>query len=598
MKGILYIALFICLPIYALAQSPDEIYREANPEYIQQTDNSEYAVLLQKLTYAKTSGNQQNFEKYLNELRLKYSGKNITTGSQLPPNGNCFIPTMTQPEEPVSMPDWGNTGIRIFNGSVGSSSPGNPNAFNRQVKIEADTLGVLYSAFMNSAKDTLFFYRSTNRGASWAKIQALFSGLAFTYYSFDFAVADTTGGFKIGMVVSLISSAGTYAGTVYYGDMKSDGTGFASNTVFVPLAGRGVIGPVICTDSYNWNPGSTYWYIAASNCDMNTGVTNFVPVAYTPDWGNTWIHDTARSTYNDYELDIDYNYDSVYVLMTNNLTTSNENLRIRGIRLSEWGTNIAWRQVNPASTSSPEFNGCIAVNRKNNDFAVSFTINESSNFNVQYSYVLGGSNTWSYNNVLADQSNNETRSYIHSSPQQSGAFRIVFCSESSGLDTVIYLSTLNIASGFVSRTIASRTNLSTGILAPCVTGYMFNGITPGGGVVYAGNGPSNIWFNGSDVVTEINSVSGNIPDKFSLSQNYPNPFNPVTKINFSIPKNNLVQIKVYDVTGKEVAELLNKNLNAGEYILSFNAAKLTSGVYFYKLSSGSFSDVKKMLLIK
>lgn len=598
MKGILYIALFVCFPIYAFSQTLVEINREANPEYIQQTDNSEYAVLLQKLTEAKTSNSKQNFEKYLNEIKVKYSGERVTTETQLPPNRNYFIPTMTQPEEPVSMPDWGNTGIKIFNGSVGSSSTGNPNAFNRQVKIEADTLGNLYAAFMNSAKDTLFFYRSTNRGASWAKIQSLFSGLTSTYYSFDFAVADTIGGFKIGMVVSLISPSGPYAGTVYYGDMKSDGTGFASNVVFTPASGRGVIGPVICTDAYNWSPGSTYWYIAASNCDMNTGVTSYVPAAYTPDWGNTWIHDTARSTYNDYELDIDYNYDSVYVLMTNNLTTTNENLRIRSIKLSDWGTNASWRQVNPASTSSPEFNGCLAVNRKNNDLAVSFTINESSNLNVQYSYVLGGTNTWSYNNVLGNQSNNETRSYIHGSQQQSGAFRIVFCSESSGLDTVIYLSTLNISSGFVSRTIASRTNLSTSILAPCVTGYMFNGTTPGGGVVYAGNGPTNIWYNGSDVVTEIDPISGNIPDKYSLSQNYPNPFNPTTKINFAIPKQGLVALKIYDILGREVRTLVDEVKSAGNYTVDFNASEYSSGVYFYKIESNGFSDIKKMMLIK
>ncbi|MFA7361469.1 MAG: T9SS type A sorting domain-containing protein [Candidatus Kapaibacterium sp.] len=98
-------------------------------------------------------------------------------------------------------------------------------------------------------------------------------------------------------------------------------------------------------------------------------------------------------------------------------------------------------------------------------------------------------------------------------------------------------------------------------------------------------------------VTGLQQI-GEIPISYSLSQNYPNPFNPVTKINFSLPLNNLVQIKVYDVTGKEVAELLNNNLNAGEYSVSFDASKLTSGVYFYKLSSGSFTDVKKMLLIK
>ncbi len=598
MKKILIFAILFAIPLFVFSQTPEEIRKEAYPEYIQTVDNSEYAKLLHKLTDAKKSGNVSDFNRYLNELRTKYSNTgNIQESKPLPENRDFFYPTMKQPEEVGYVPDWGNTGIKIYGGNVGTSSPGNPNAFNRMVKIETDTLGNLFVGFLNGLKDTLFFYSSSNRGSSWTKIQAIPAGSLNTYYSFDFALADTIGGFKIGMVVSITPSSSPYQGTVYYADMLPNGSGFSPSTVFTPASGRGVIGPVICTDAYSYSPMLSYWYIAASNCDASTGVTSFVPCVYTPNWGSTWVHDTARSSYNDYELDIDYKSDTIYVLLTNNLTAANENLRLRYITLGNWGTNVSWSQYNPAGESFPEFNGCLAVNRKTSAMVVTYTTNESSNYNIKYSYTADG-NTWVAHNMLSGMSNNETRSYVHSTPQQSGAFRVAFCSESSGQDTVIYMNTFNIASGFTNRTVASRTNLSTGILAPCVVGYMYNGITAGSGVVYAGNGPVNIWFNGSDIATEIKPISNNTPNSYSLSQNYPNPFNPVTKINFAITKNDFVTLKVYDIIGKEVAVLVNQNFSAGKYEVTFDGAKLSSGVYFYKLTAGDFSDTKKMIIVK
>ncbi len=97
--------------------------------------------------------------------------------------------------------------------------------------------------------------------------------------------------------------------------------------------------------------------------------------------------------------------------------------------------------------------------------------------------------------------------------------------------------------------------------------------------------------------TDVEKLDG-IPTSFQLSQNYPNPFNPETSISFSIPNSSLVSIKVYDVTGKEVAALLNEYRNAGNYKLNFNASKLASGVYIYKLDAGNFSASKKMILMK
>jgi photosystem II stability/assembly factor-like uncharacterized protein len=89
-----------------------------------------------------------------------------------------------------------------------------------------------------------------------------------------------------------------------------------------------------------------------------------------------------------------------------------------------------------------------------------------------------------------------------------------------------------------------------------------------------------------------------VPDNYSLSQNYPNPFNPTTTIKFSLPEPSLVSIKVYNVIGKEVMILIDEFKPKGNYEIEMNGFELTSGVYFYKMTAGNYTDTKRMLLIK
>ena len=96
----------------------------------------------------------------------------------------------------------------------------------------------------------------------------------------------------------------------------------------------------------------------------------------------------------------------------------------------------------------------------------------------------------------------------------------------------------------------------------------------------------------------IEPVGSIIPNAYSLEQNYPNPFNPVTSIKFSIPTGGFVELKVYDLLGKEVATLVSDPYEAGTYSVTFEAGKLASGVYFYSLESGNFKQTKRMLLVK
>jgi hypothetical protein len=93
-------------------------------------------------------------------------------------------------------------------------------------------------------------------------------------------------------------------------------------------------------------------------------------------------------------------------------------------------------------------------------------------------------------------------------------------------------------------------------------------------------------------------IGSEIPADFILYQNYPNPFNPSTNITFDLPKNDFVTLKLFDITGREILTLVNGYKNAGRHEVSLNAVELSSGIYFYKLESGSFSASKKMVLAK
>jgi hypothetical protein len=99
-------------------------------------------------------------------------------------------------------------------------------------------------------------------------------------------------------------------------------------------------------------------------------------------------------------------------------------------------------------------------------------------------------------------------------------------------------------------------------------------------------------------VVAVTPVSNKIPESYMLKQNYPNPFNPATVISFQLPANNYTSLKIYDAAGRQIDELVNSDLKAGEYEIKWNASNYTSGVYFYKLITGNFTSTKKMILVK
>jgi hypothetical protein len=105
------------------------------------------------------------------------------------------------------------------------------------------------------------------------------------------------------------------------------------------------------------------------------------------------------------------------------------------------------------------------------------------------------------------------------------------------------------------------------------------------------------WLDDFDIVTDVNDIE-QIPSEFSLEQNFPNPFNPITIIKYGLAERSFVDLRIYDILGREVESLVNEQQNAGFYRLEFNATRLSSGIYFYRFQARDFVETKKMILMK
>lgn len=596
MKQIVSIFIFIIfLTGLIYSQTAEEIREESFPKEKIVTDNSPYAQLWKQIVEARKSGNETLYNELRRQLRQQYPSKFVHEVT----NRSVIQAGMTGFPAPFVPNDWISGDITIYFGNISAPTSGNPNSNDRMIKIESDSSGNQYSSFINGTRDTMFLYKSTNYGLSWGMLQFMFLSSNEKFHSFDMFVTDSVSDFRIGYAVSVVSASGTgQDGSLYWGSVRGDGTGFWIQQIQATPSGRGLIGPAIISDGYSWAANDTYWYVTYQNVDAITGAGNLALLSLSDNWGISWLVDTARSSFNDYELDIDYTYDAdtIYVLLTNNLTASNENLRLRYSALSNIGTGVSFKQYNPASTSAPEKAGCLTSNRITSDLVVSYTIVESGNDNISYTYGLNGYN-WSAGIPLANGTNSETRAKLECQESQ-GIYHASLVSTASGYDTVIYYKTTNIGSGFGNRQVVNVTNNSSSSVSPDVTGFRISSSANGGGVIFAGAGQTKLFYDGSEIITGISIPGNGIPSDFTLRQNYPNPFNPFTVIEFNIPKNEFISLKIYSISGELIKVLLSSNINAGSYKINFDGTGLASGIYFYRIQTVDFTDTKKMILIK
>jgi hypothetical protein len=155
----------------------------------------------------------------------------------------------------------------------------------------------------------------------------------------------------------------------------------------------------------------------------------------------------------------------------------------------------------------------------------------------------------------------------------------------AGISSGVYLSTNNGASWSANNTALTDTNV--------------NALGVNGTNLFAGTGAGGVWRRPlAELLVSVQTPSEGTPSGFVLSQNYPNPFNPTTIITYQTPVAGSVRLVVYDMLGREVTVLVNDNKDPGVYEVKFNASNLSSGVYLYRMQSGTFTETRKFLLVR
>lgn len=308
---------------------------------------------------------------------------------------------------------------------------------------------------------------------------------------------------------------------------------------------RGMCVYVKGTDTiFYWAQGTTGGVIKKKN-GLNGAATDF----YTPAGASNYMRDVA--------VDDEGN---VYAAHSNGTTATTANRRL--VKISPSGTLLWARDTTNSSPTGTE-GGIRAI-------CVSHGKNLQSAADDKVYIVCANSSSTSVNRhgiFEVNPINGDTKRVIRFPFNSVGSVSFDIACDAAG--------NLYLANGSDNRTVVAYSPSD---------GYNY----------FTTDAPTDVNIN---VITGINDKT-NQPSRFSLEQNYPNPFNPSTTINYTVAKSSFVTLKVYDILGSELATLINETKPAGNYQVNFKADGLSSGVYFYKLTAGSFSEIKKMIYQK
>ncbi len=493
-------------------------------------------------------------------------------------------------------PQWGND-VKVYTGGMYSHGK-------RQIALDVDTLGGIYLAMNVKYHDTLSFlraYRSTNGGRNWSYVSGFVSSTR-AIQSFDMCVTDTSGGkWLLGfafIIKSDPSSSG--GGSLFWGSMLSDGTNWRYTGIAGATATTCFRNPSICTDGVNFTPSLTYHYVATEYITPSTDVSRGLAVTRTTNWGKNW--QTPDTTLHGIQegspsLAIDWSTspDSLVVAYTRYAAPNRE------IRVARCGFTIpgTWKISYP-SGAKDDFDPSLAIDPVRGNGMISYTrATGAPTYNdAMYLYSTDLFRTYTRDSIATSSANEELTS-ISYAPWDAGYYWRTAYRSSAGGDTIFYKAISNELSGFHTARAydVSQFRPST-VIAP-VVGHDrdIGGTRYRGNVTYVGYGPEDVYFDAVDLALDV-PYGEELPGEYALHQNYPNPFNPNTTIAFHLGKSGSVRLTVFDLLGREVATLADGHKDAGAHTVAFDAARLASGVYVYRLQAGDFVQTRTMVLLK
>jgi photosystem II stability/assembly factor-like uncharacterized protein len=341
--------------------------------------------------------------------------------------------------------------------------------------------------------------------------------------------------------------------------------GFSTNLAYI----CGDQGAILKTtnNGVNWiaiNPDSSFNYNDMDFIDNNTGIVvgQHRRFSYTPDGGTNWVSGVLNTiglnNLDAFSVEM-INGSTIYIGTSDTLISGNYTAYVYK------STNSGVSFTLSTSTTHSTRSGFIDI-----QFLDANTGYALSQNNFVYRTTNAGAN-WSLGNVLF--------------PVRSMYFANSLTGYTCGVGGQIRKTT-NGGVNWLQQNSPTTLTMNSTYFIDAVTGFAagLNGF-----MVKTGNGGT---------YTAINQIGNEIPKDYSLSQNYPNPFNPSTNISFDIPKASFVKLTLYNILGTEVKVMTNEYLAAGRYSVNADASELPSGTYFYRITAGTFSDTKKMILVK
>jgi hypothetical protein len=494
-------------------------------------------------------------------------------------------------------PMWGGD-VKVYTGNIFYYGK-------RQIAIDADTAGGIYLAFNAVYRDTVSVvraYRSTNGGTSWTYLNG-FTTANYPIQSFDMCVTDTAGGKWVLGFAFIVKNDRTAngGGNLWWGKFMNDGTGWGTKIIASATTSTAFRNPSICTDGTFYIPTSTYHYVACEYITPATDASRGLFITRTQNWGNTWsTPDTTIRGFTEatpvIAIDWSSSPDSLVVAFSRLISAQRE---IRMARNSLTFTT-PWA-LNGFGSPASEYDPSLAIDPVRGNAMITYTrASGAPTYNdAMYLYSTDLFRTYKRDSI-ASTVNNEDLTSVSYAPWGTGYYWRVVYHSSVGNDSIYYKALLNTMSSFYTAP-ATKVNQyrPSGSILP-VAGFDRDagGTFYRGNAAYAGYGPTDIYFDAVDLTLTDVEEEGTVPAACHLDQNYPNPFNPTTSIQYQLPAAGGVKLAIYDLLGREVAVLVDEVKGPGFHVAQFDAQNLASGIYLYRLTAGSVTQSRRMVLMK
>jgi hypothetical protein len=498
-------------------------------------------------------------------------------------------------------PDW------LVDDILVAADTGGGNQFARTLDIKRGDDGALYMAYIvnTPSQRRIKVSKSSNGGQTWATVGGIwYSGANHYFETLSMLVESKNPTIDDSIRISVYythaaENNNDNAGLGFFTFKPNDASfSYIIKSLATPSTGREFNYVSAISDGQYWN-SATWLGCLVSEYSNNGDTTIAQHLFQTRDWGTTHNSVSISLGYNDFFPNAAFlkgNIDSVVYVTQRHFSTPGDEVRVM---FTSWSSLTAEARTNFLTVDTIQYaKPVITIKQGQTSSAQKMIITCTKDGRAMYHSSVNSGLTWSLDYQLDNRSaysSNTNYTYITSdSTGNSGDFCAMFSYRGSGEDSI------NVRRGIIGNMGTAQykqNSMEITSTHPAVTAIYRDGGNLYSTFGYWANGPDNIYFDNENLVTGVDDKSI-VADNYSLQQNYPNPFNPSTTIRFSIPEQTNVTLKIFNSIGQEVASLLNGQMAAGNHSVGFNASKLSSGVYFYRIDSPSFTSTKKMILIK